>query len=59
MRKVGSETEIPPGSDMPVWRGELLALPSSLTGEVTVCVWDHVRPPWYSEAWHRGNSSAR
>ncbi len=27
-----------------LWRGELSALPSSLTGAVTVCEWDHVGP---------------
>ncbi len=27
-----------------LWCGELSALPSSLAGVVTVCVWDHVGP---------------
>ncbi len=28
-----------------LWRGEISALPSSLAGKITVCVWDHVGPP--------------
>ncbi len=40
---------------MSVSRGELSALPSSLTGKAMVCKWDHVGPPLCGEAWSPGS----
>ncbi len=48
--------EMPPGSDTPLWHGELSALPSLLAGRVTVCVWDHIGPSWPNEVWCRGKT---
>ncbi len=49
--KVGIDTKTSPGSDMSVWRGELSALSSSLTGEIMVCKQDHVGPLLCNVVW--------
>ncbi len=44
-RKEDDVTKHPLDLTRLLWHGEISALPSSLAGKITVCVWDHVGPP--------------